>query len=461
MASARDTARLRGRGIEGRARAFLERWFHLSELGTTIRTEVIAGATTFLTMAYIIFVQPAVLSAAGMDFGAVLVATCLASAGATLLMAFLANYPIAVAPAMGHNFFFVYTVVLGMGVPWTVALGAVALAGIVFILTAGIGLRERLITAIPASLRHAIAAGIGLLIATIGLQWAGLITASPGTLVTLGDLRASPVLLSLLGLAVMAFLSVRRVRGAVLWGILVTAVAGLLLGLVRYQGLFGRPPSLAPTFLRLDLWGALRPQMLEAIFVFFFLALFDSVGTLVGVAGQAGLLRNGLLPRAREALLADAIGTVGGAVLGTSTVTAYIESATGVAAGGRTGLANLVTAALFLLSLLFYPLVRMIGGGYHTAQGTTLYPVVAPALILVGTFMMKEVSRIPWEEMTEAIPAFLTMITMPLSFSITDGIAFGFISHALLKLAAGRGRDVHWVLYLFAALFVLRYALGR
>ncbi len=430
-------------------------------MGTTIRTEVLAGATTFLTMAYIIFVQPAVLSAAGMDFGAVLVATCLASAGATLLMAFLANYPIAVAPAMGHNFFFVYTVVLGMGVPWTVALGAVALAGIVFILTAGIGLRERLITAIPASLRHAIAAGIGLLIATIGLQWAGLITASPGTLVTLGDLKASPVLLSLFGLAVMALLSVRRVRGAVLWGILVTTVVGLLQGLVQYQGLVGRPPSLAPTFLRLDLWGALRPQMLEAIFVFFFLALFDSVGTLVGVAGQAGLLRNGVLPRAREALLADAIGTVGGAVLGTSTVTAYIESATGVAAGGRTGLASLVTAALFLLSLLFYPLVRMIGGGYHTAQGTTLYPVVAPALILVGAFMMKEVSRIPWEEMTEAIPAFLTIIIMPLSFSVTDGIAFGFISYALLKLATGRGRDVHWILYLFAALFVLRYALGR
>jgi AGZA family xanthine/uracil permease-like MFS transporter len=461
MASAKDTAGPKARTLESRARALLERWFHLSELGTTIRTEVLAGVTTFLTMAYIIFVQPAVLSAAGMDFGAVLVATCVASAGATLLMAFLANYPIAVAPAMGHNFFFVYTVVLGMGVPWTVALGAVALAGIVFILTAGVGLRERLITAIPASLRHAIAAGIGLLIATIGLQWAGLITASSGTLVALGDLRASPTLLSLFGLAVMALLSVRRVRGAVLWGILVTTVTGLLLGLVQYQGLFGRPPSLAPTFLRLDLLGALRPEMWEAVFVFFFLALFDSVGTLVGVAGQAGLLRNGVLPRAREALLADAIGTVGGAVLGTSTVTAYIESATGVAAGGRTGLANLVTAALFLLSLLFYPLVRMIGGGYHTAQGITLYPVIAPALILVGTFMMKEVSRIPWEEMTEAIPAFLTIIIMPLSFSVTDGIAFGFISYALLKLVAGRGRDVHWILYLFAVLFVLRYALGR
>jgi len=453
--------RPKARLAEGQGLALLERWFHLSEQGTTVRTEVLAGVTTFLTMAYIIFVQPAVLSAAGMDFGAVLVATCLASAGATLLMAFWANYPIAVAPAMGHNFFFVYTVVLGMRVPWTIALGAVALAGIVFILTAGIGLRERLITAIPASLKHAIAAGIGLLIATIGLQWAGLIVASPGTLVTLGEVTSPPVLLSLFGFAVMAVLFARGVRGAVLWGILVTTVVGLLFGLVRYHGLISRPPSLAPTLFRLDVLGALRPQMLEVIFVFFFLALFDSVGTLVGVAGQAGLLRNGVLPRAREALLADAVGTVGGAVLGTSTVTAYIESATGVAAGGRTGLANLVTAVLFLLSLFFYPLVRMIGGGYHTPQGATLYPVIAPALILVGTLMMKEAARIPWEEMTEAIPAFLTMITMPLSLSVTDGIAFGFIAYALVKLAAGRGREVHWFLYLFAVLFALRYALGR
>lgn len=443
--------------IAERGIAFLERRFHLAEQGTTVRTEVVAGVTTFLTMAYIVFVQPAVLSAAGMDFGAVLVATCLSSALATLLMAFLANYPIAVAPAMGHNFFFVYTVVLGRHVPWQVALGAVALAGFVFILTAGIGLRERLITAIPDSLKRAIAAGIGLLIARVGLQWAGVITASPDTLVTLGDVKAPPVLLALFGLVLMAILFVRRVRGAVLWGILLTTLIGLFFGLVTYHGILGRPPSLRPTFLQLDVKGAFRPQMLEVIFVFFFLALFDSVGTLVGIAGQAGLLRNGHLPRAREALLADALGTVGGALLGTSTVTAYIESATGVASGGRTGLANLVTAALFLLSLLFYPLVRMIGGGYATPQGTTLYPVVAPALILVGTMMMKEASRIPWEEMTEAIPAFLTLILMPLSLSITDGIAFGFISYALLKLAVGRGREVHWLVYLFAGLFVVRY----
>lgn len=434
-----------------------ERWFHLSEYGTTIKREILAGVTTFLTMAYIIFVQPAVLSAAGMDFGAVLIATCVSSAAATLLMAFLANYPIAVAPAMGHNFFFAYTVVWAMKVPWEVALGGVAIAGIVFILTAGFGLRERVITAIPESLKHAIAVGIGLLIALIGLEWAGVIVASPGTLVKLGTLKDPPVMLSLFGLTVMAVLFARQVRGAALWGILATTAVGLALGLVRYQGLLGQPPSLAPTFLKLDIAGAFRPDMIEVIFVFFFLALFDSVGTLVGVAQQAGLMQNGVLPRARQALLADAIGTVVGAMLGTSTVTAYIESATGVSAGGRTGLANVTTAALFLLSLFFYPLVKMIGGGYPTDGGVTLYPVIAPALVLVGTMMMKGVKLIPWDDMTEAIPAFLTITLMPLAVSITDGIAFGFIAYAVLKPVAGRGREVHWFIYLFAVLFLVRY----
>ncbi len=443
--------------MEPNRMSWFERRFHLEEQGTTWRTEVLAGVTTFLTMAYIIFVQPAVLSACGMDFGAVLVATCLASALATLLMAFLANYPIAVAPAMGHNFFFAYTVVIGMGVPWSVALGAVALAGIIFILTAGFGLRERLIAAIPDSLKHAIAVGIGLLIAMIGLQWAGVIVAAPGTLVALGDLRSPPVLLALGGLMVMAALFALNVRGALLWGILLTTVGGLMSGLVRYQGLVSRPPSLTPTFLQLDILGAFQPDMVAVIFVFFFLALFDTVGTLVGVAEQAGLMRNGTLPRARQALLTDAIGTVTGATLGTSTVTAYIESATGVAVGGRTGLANLVTASLFLLSLFFYPLVKMIGGGYQMTGQTTLYPVIAPALIIVGTMMMKGVRLIPWDDMTEAIPAFLTMIMMPLAVSITEGIAFGFIAYALLKLVAGRGRQVHWFIYLFAALFLVRY----
>jgi AGZA family xanthine/uracil permease-like MFS transporter len=438
-------------------RPVLERVFHLSEHRTSVRTEVAAGLTTFLTMAYIIFVQPTVLSAAGMDFGAVLVATCLSSAFATLLMGLLANYPIAVAPAMGHNFFFAFTVVAGMGVPWRVALGAVAAAGAVFIVTAGVGLRERLITAIPDSLKHAIAVGIGLLVALIGLEWGGIVVANPGTFVSLGSLHAPPTLLTLLGLLVTAVLMARGVRGALLLGMIVSTFVGLAAGLVRYQGLVSLPPSIRPTFLQLDLAGAFAPRMIPVVFVFFFVALFDSIGTLVGVAERAGLMRGGTLPRARQALLADAIGTVVGAGLGTSTVTAYIESSTGVSTGGRTGLANVVTASLFFLSLFLFPLVRMIGGGYQTGSGVVLYPVIAPALILVGTMMVPGVRHVAWEDPTEAIPAFLTMVVMPLAVSITEGIAFGFIAFAVLKTAVGRWRETHWLVHLFAVLFLVRY----
>jgi AGZA family xanthine/uracil permease-like MFS transporter len=430
--------------------------FALAAHHTTVSTEILAGVTTFLTMAYIIFVQPAVLSAAGMDFGAVMVATCIATALATVLMALLANYPIAVAPAMGHNFFFAYSVVVGMKVPWPVALGAVALAGLIFVLTAGFGLRERVIIAIPSSLQHAIAAGIGLLIAMIGLQWSGLVVASPGTLVALGDLHSRPVLLALVGLAVTASLMVRRVPGALLWGILVSTLVGLPLGIVHYHGIASLPPSIAPTFLKLDIAGTFAPGMFAVVFVFFFLALFDSIGTLVGVGQQARLLRGGTLPRARQALLADAIGTVAGAALGTSTVTAYIESGAGVAAGGRTGLASLVTAALFVAALFFYPLVRMIGGG-HPVGATTLYPVIAPVLILVGTMMIGGLAEIDWSDPTEGIPAFLTAIVMPLAVSITEGVAFGVIAFVVLKSVAGRSREVHPLLFVFGALFVLRY----
>ena len=435
----------------------LERLFHLTDNRTTVRTELIAGVTTFLAMAYIIFVQPAVLSAAGMDFGAVMVATCIASALATVLMGLFANYPIAVAPAMGHNFFFAFTVCVAMKVPWQTALGAVAIAGAVFILTAGIGLRERLIAAIPSALQHAIAVGIGLLVALIGLQWGGLIADSPGTLVTLGKLSSPAALLTLFGLTVIGVLLARGVPGALLIGMLVSTAVALSTGMVRFQGIAGLPPSIAPTLFQLDVRGALTGPMLPVILVFFLLALFDSVGTLVGVANQAGLLRNGALPRAREALLADAAGTVAGAMLGTSTVTAYIESSTGVSAGGRTGLANMITAGLFVLSLLFYPLVRMIGGGYPAGGTLTLYPIVAPALILVGAFMMGGVREIPWDDLTEAVPAFLTMVMMPLTVSITEGIAFGFIAYALLKLCTGRLGDAHPLVFVFAAVFLARY----
>ena len=433
--------------------------FNLAANGTTVRTELLAGVTTFLAMAYIVFVQPAVLGAAGMDPGAVFTATCIATAVATLFMGLLANYPIAVAPAMGHNFFFTYTVVLAGGTPWPVALGAVAIAGLIFILTAGVGLREKAITAVPESLKHGIVVGIGLLIALIGLEWSGIVVDNPGTLVGLGNLKAPPTLLALGTLAVTGILMARRVTGALLIGMLLATVAGLASGLVTFHGVVSAPPSIAPTFLKLDIAGALTPAMIDVVFVFFFLALFDSIGTLIGVTSRMGLMENGTFPRARQALLADAAGTVIGAGLGTSTVTAYVESTTGVAEGGRTGLANVVTAALFLLALFFSPLVRMIGGGYTAGGGLTLYPVVAPALIIVGVMMMHGAKAIPWGDFTEALPAFLCIVVMMLTVSITDGIAFGFISLVALKLATGRRRELHTLTYVFAALLLVRYVL--
>ena len=440
--------------------ASLDRFFHLTDRGSSVRTEIIAGLTTFLTMAYIVFVQPAVLGAAGMDAGAVLVATCIASAIGTLLMGLLANYPIGVAPAMGHNFFFAFTVVVAGGTPWQTALGAVAIAGAVFILTAGFGLRERLMIAVPESIKHGIGAGIGLLIALIGLEWSGIVVDAPGMLVGLGPLKSPPVLLSLGTLAVMSVLWARGHRAALLIGMLVSTAVALLMGLTKYQGIVSAPPSIAPTFLQLDIAGALRPSLLGVTLVFFLLALFDSIGTLIGVASRIGVVRNGTMPRAREALLADAVGTVAGAALGTSTVTAYVESSAGVASGGRTGLAAVVTAALFLLALFFHPLVKMIGGGFDAGNHVTLYPSVAPALVLVGVMMMQSVREIRWDDATDAVPAFLTMVVMPLAVSITDGIAFGLISIVLLKGATGRARELHPLVYVFASVFLLRYVLG-
>jgi AGZA family xanthine/uracil permease-like MFS transporter len=434
----------------------LDRWFHLAEAGTTVRTEIVAGVTTFVAMAYILFVQPTVLGAAGMDRGAVLTATCLASAISTLLMGVLANYPIAVAPAMGHNFFFTFTVVVARGTPWPVALGAVAIAGSAFVLVAAFGVRDRVLAAVPEAMRHAIGVGIGLLITLIGLEWSGIIVAAPGTYVALGRLSSPPVLLALGTLVAIAILLAREVKGALLIGMLASTAVGLALGFTTFHGIFSTPPSIAPTFLKLDVRGALTPSLSDVIFVFFLLALFDSVGTLLAIADRIGLVKQGVLPRARRALLADAVGTVIGAGLGTSTVTAYVESTAGVASGGRTGLTSVVTAGLFIAALFVYPLVQMIGGGY-AAGPATLYPSVAPALVLVGVLMMDGVTRIRWTDLTEAIPAFLAIVTMPLAVSITDGLAFGFISMAILKVATGRGRELDGVTYGIAGLFLVKY----
>ncbi|HSA95076.1 MAG TPA: NCS2 family permease [Acidobacteriota bacterium] len=439
-------------------KGFLERTFRLAENGTTVRRELLGGATTFMTMSYIIFVQPAVLGAAGMDRGAVMVATCLASALATLLTGLLANYPIAQAPAMGHNIFFAVVVCGTMGYTWQVALGANFISGIVFVALALVGVWGKMVAAVPDALKYGIAVGIGLLIALIGLEYGGLVVARPGVLVALGDIASPPVLLVLFGLALTAVLLVLRFPGAILIGILATALAGLPFGIVKFHGVMAPVPSLAPTFLKLDIAGALHTGLLAVVFVFLLLDVFDAIGTLIGVGGSAGFLKNGRLPRADQAMLADAAGTVGGVLLGTSTVSSYIESVTGIAQGARTGLANVATSALFLCALFFSPLAEMISGEVDF-RGLVLRPVIAPALIIVGSMMMKCVKFIDWDDISEAIPAFLSVIIMPLTLSITEGISFGFISYVLLKLAAGKGRRVHWLIYLVAGLFVLRYVL--
>lgn len=432
--------------------------FDLKEQNTTPGRELVAGLTTFMTMSYIIFVQPAVMGAAGMDPGAVMVATCISSALGTVLMALLANYPIALAPAMGHNFYFTYIVVLTLGYSWQLALGAVFIAGLVFILLSTVGLRETLMTVLPGCLKNGIPVGIGLLIALVGLEWSGIVAPHPVTYVTLGDLTSTPTLVSVLGLVITAVLLVLKVRGAILVGILAAAAAGLITGIVEFNGVLSAPPSIAPTIFKLTIPNIFKdPHLITVIFVFLFLGLFDTVGTLTGVSQQGGLMRDGKLPRARQALLSDAIAICGGAVLGTSTVTSYIESASGISAGGRTGLTGIVVAALFLLSIFFSPLVHMIGAGYQAGANVTLYPVIAPALIVVGSMMFKNITHIEWDDYTESIPAFLTLVMMPLAFSITEGISFGVISYVLLKLVSGKGKRVHWLLYLFAVLFVARY----
>lgn len=448
----------------------LKKYFRLEENGTILRTEVLAGVTTFATMAYIVFVQPAVLGAAGMDVGAVFTSTCLITAFATVLMALLANYPVAVAPAMGHNFFFAYMVVLTMKVPWQTALGAVFISGVVFVATASFGLREQIVAAIPESLKSAIAVGIGLLITLIGMEWAGLVRLDANTFVALGELDSKPVLVALFGLIATVVLIARKVKGAILYGILFAGAVSIPLGVLSKPAAFvGMPPSLAPTWLKLDIATALKQNLIGVIFIFFFLDLFDTVGSLVGIAKQAGLMKEGKLPRSGRALLADAIGTVGSSLMGNTTMVSYIESASGVAAGGRTGVAALVTAGLFLIALFFAPMVQMISGGYvlhdviniqgqQVTRAFTLYPITSPALIVVGSLMMRSVRDIEWDDFTEALPAFLMIVLMPLTFSITDGIAFGFISYALLKLITGRGREAHWLIYVFALLFVVRYA---
>jgi AGZA family xanthine/uracil permease-like MFS transporter len=435
----------------------LERIFHLRENGTDPRTETLGGVTTFMTMAYIVFVNPALLSQAGMDFDAVMAATCLSAGVATWVMGLAANYPIAMAPGMGENIFFL-GVVTTMGISWQVALAAVFVSGVVFFLLTFLKVRELIIDAVPASLKYAIAVGIGLFIAYMGMKNAGIVVFDlGGGLPHLGDLTSPAVLVALAGLAATTGLIARRVKGAILWGILLATLLAWGTDLVEWQGLVARPPSLAPTYLQLDLAGLLRLEMVPVIIVFLYMAVFDAIGTLIGIGQQAGFLKDGKLPRATRALMADSSGTVVGSLLGTSTVTAYIESATGVEEGARTGLANMVTGALFFLALFFAPLARMVGGGVPSEGGAILFPMTAPALIVVGSLMARGIVRIDWSDATESLPAFLVVIGIPFTWSIADGIALGFVAYPVLKILSGRPREASWLVYVLGALFALRY----
>jgi AGZA family xanthine/uracil permease-like MFS transporter len=433
----------------------LERLFHVRAAGSTPGREVLGGVTTFLTMAYILAVNPVFLTAAGIPLEGAILATALSAALATLVMAFVANYPIALAPGMGMNAFFAYGICVGSGVPWQTALGMVFWAAVVFIVLTLTGARRVLVRAVPKVIQLAGAVGIGLFIAFIGLEQGGLVHADPNTLVAIGNLRSAPALLTLFGLAVSLILLARGVRTAIFWGLAATLAAALLTGVIPPPARLLSAPSFALPGLQIDILGALRLRYVPLILVLLFFALFDTLGTLMGVAHEAGLLKDGELPRIERALAADATGMLGGSLLGTSPVTSYIESGAGVGVGARTGLASVVTGVLLLLSLFFAPLVALVG----QSLGPGLNPVTAPALILVGILMVGAVREIDWTDATEAAPAFFTALLMPLTFNISHGLAAGIIVYVLVKTAAGRFREVHWLMAALAVLFVLRYAL--
>lgn len=424
-----------------------EKVFKLKENNTTVMTETIAGVTTFMTMSYIIFVNPAILSKTGMDFGAVMMATVLASGFTTILMGLLANYPFALAPGMGLNAYFTFTVVMQLHYPWQTALGAVFIEGIIFLVLTFVRIRQLIVYAIPDSIKLATTAGIGLFITLIGMKEAGIVVNNPATLVSFGDITSYAPLLTIIGVVVTGALMARRVKGAILFGIIFTWILGLIFGQAHFNGIFGAPPDISPVLFHLDLKGALNIGFFGIIFAFLFVDLFDTTGTLVGVAKQAGFIKkNGEFPRVNRALSVDATGTVVGSLLGTSTVTTYIESASGVAEGGRTGLTAVVVGTLFLLSMFVSPLAKSM-------------PTFAtsPALIIVGVLMLKSVIHIDWNDFTEALPAFMVIVSMPFSYSIATGIAMGFIFYPLTKLLAGRPKEISISVWVLFVIFVARF----
>jgi adenine/guanine/hypoxanthine permease len=427
--------------------SIVEKLFKLKEAGSDVRTEVVAGITTFLTMAYIIFVNPAILGDAGLPKEAVFVATCLAAALGTAIMALYANYPIGMAPGMGLNAYFAYAVVLGMGIKWPVALGAVFISGCLFLVVSLLGLREAIVNGIPRSLRIAITVGLGLFLGLIALKSAGIVMANPNTMVTVGDLHKPPALLAVVGFLLIVTLDRLKVKGAILIGIMAVTVLSFFFGGNQFHGVFSAPPSLDATFLKLDVPGALGVGVLNVVLVFFLVELFDATGTLMGVASRAGLLVSGKMERLNKALLADSTAIVAGSVLGTSSTTAYLESASGVQAGGRTGLTALVVAVLFLAALFIAPLAGVVPA-YATA----------PALLFVACLMLRDLGDFDWNETTECIPAAITALLIPFTYSIAHGIAFGFITYAALKLLTGRFREVKPIVWVIAIVFSFKYA---
>ncbi|HEX4075661.1 MAG TPA: NCS2 family permease [Candidatus Acidoferrales bacterium] len=425
----------------------LERIFHLTENKTTVRQELLAGLTTFMTMAYVVVVNPRILSEAGMPVDGVLFATCISAALATLVMGLWANYPIALAPGMSLNAYFTYTIVIQRGVPWQTALGVVLLSGILFLALTLTNIREQIVNGIPGCLKYGTAAGIGLFIAFVGFRNAGIIVANPSTFVALGKTSDPQVILAAVGVVLIAILMARRVGSAILLGIVIITLVGIPLGVSHWPAHLFSWPHPSGTFLKLDLRAAFKIGLGELVFVFFFVDLFDNVGTLVGVCEQGGFLRDGVLPRASRALMADAIGTIVGALTGTSTVTSYIESAAGVAAGARTGLGNLMIAALFVGAMFCAPIVSAIPS-YATA----------PALILVGALMCGEVAKVKWSDYTESVPAFLTVIGTPLTFSIATGLSLGLLSFTFLKLFTGKYKEISPLIWVLSVLFLMRYA---
>jgi AGZA family xanthine/uracil permease-like MFS transporter len=422
--------------------------FRLREHGTSVRTEILAGLTTYLTMAYIAVVNPSILATAGIDHGAAFVATCIAAAIGSAAMGLLANLPLALAPGMGLNAYFTFSVVKALGVSWQVALGAVFLSGVLFLIVSVLRIREWLITAIPMSLKLGIGAGIGLFLGLIGLREMGVVVADPATLVTIGHLNQPAVLLSCLGFLIIAGLAARGTRAAILIGIIVVAILGVPLGLTQFHGVVSVPPSLSPSFLHLDIAGALSLGVPVIVLTFFLVDVLDNAGTLIATTQRAGLMRpDGSLPRLREALLADSGGALLGAVLGTSTTTSYIESAAGIQAGGRTGLTAVTVAVLFVLTLFFAPVATAIPGF-----------ATAPALVFVACLMTRALRDVDWEDATEYAPAVIVAIGMPFAFSIATGIGLGFVTYAVVKTAAGRGREVPGAVWAIAALFVLKLA---